>query len=120
MKSYGLAAQAVENPEILATLGEAEIRGVMGTLTLVAAAVHAKWLSVVEAENAAKQTPDGDRLLDTKEIAARLGCCVQTLVRGWKAGRYPFILKDGGRLMGSESGLERWIAARVKRQSQSH
>ena len=38
MKSINqLAAQVVENPEVLATLGEAEIRGVMGMLTLVAA-----------------------------------------------------------------------------------
>jgi predicted DNA-binding transcriptional regulator AlpA len=111
-----LAAKAVENPETLATLGEAEIRGVMGTLTMVAAAAHAKWLTVLEVEKAAKHTPDGDRLLNTKEIAKRLGCAMTTLMRGWKAGRYPFMLKDGGRLVGSESGLERWITARTRRQ----
>jgi predicted DNA-binding transcriptional regulator AlpA len=120
MKSYGLAAQAVENPEILATLGEADIRGVMGTLTMVAAAAHAKWLAVLETERASKETSTGDRLLTTKQLASKLSCSPQTLVRGWKAGRYPFILKDGGRLVGSESGLERWIAARTKRQSQAH
>jgi hypothetical protein len=48
-----LAAKAVENPEILATLSEAEIRGVMGTLTMVAAAAHAKWVTVLEAEKKA-------------------------------------------------------------------
>jgi hypothetical protein len=42
---------------------------------------------------------------------------MSTLMTGWKAGRYQFMLKDGGRLMGSEDGLTRWIAARVKRQS---
>jgi hypothetical protein len=112
----GLAARAVENPEILATLNEAEIRSVMGTLTMIVAAAHAKWLSVLEAEKAAKHTPTGDRLLDTKEIAARLGCSSTTLLRGWKSGRYSFMIKDGGRLVGSEGSLERWIAARVKRQ----
>lgn len=111
-----LAARVVETPEILATLGEAEIRAVMGTLTMIVAAAHAKWLMVLEAEKAAKHTPDGDRLLDAKQIAERLGCCVATVWRGWKAGRYPFMFMDGGRVVGSESGLERWIAARAKRQ----
>jgi predicted DNA-binding transcriptional regulator AlpA len=113
----GLAARAVENPEILATLGEADIRGVIGTLTLVAAAAYAKWLTVLETEKAAKQVASGDRLLGMEEMAERLHCSKATLHKQWKAGRYPFILKDGGRLVGSEDGLERWIAARLKRQS---
>ena len=119
MQPISLAAKAIENPEILATLGEADIRGVLGTLTMVAAAAHTHWLAVLEAEKAAKQIARGDRLLGTKEICERIGCSMTTLMRGWKAGRYPFLFKDGGRLVGSEDGLERWIAARVKRQSRS-
>lgn len=114
-----LAAKAVECPEILATLGEADIRGVLGTLTMVAAAAHAHWLAVLEAEKAANQFAAGDRLLGMKEMCERLGCSEATLQRGWKAGRYPFMLKDGGRLVGSADALERWIAVRVKRQSRS-
>lgn len=117
MKSVNtLAAQAIENPEVLATLNEAEIRGVMGTLTLVAAAAHARWLIVLAAEHASKQIAAGDRLLSAKEIAQRLGCSMATLMRSWKTGRYPFILKDGGRLVGSEDGMERWIKNRTTRQ----
>lgn len=112
-----LAAKAVEDPETLATLSEAEIRGVMGALTMVAAAAHAKWLTVLEAERASKQRAKGDRLLDTKEMCERIGCSVTTLQRGAKAGRYPFMFKNGGVWVGSEDGLERWIATRVKRQS---
>ena len=117
MQPISLAAKAVENPETLATLGEVEIRGVLGTLTMVAAAVHARWLTVLEAEKAANQIAHGDRLLGTKEICKRVGCSMSTLMVGWKAGRYPFMLKDGGRLMGSEDGLERWIRNRIKHQS---
>jgi predicted DNA-binding transcriptional regulator AlpA len=117
MQPISLAAKAVDNPEILATLGEADIRGVLGTLTMVAAAAHAHWLAVLEAENGAKQRATGDRLLGTKEICKRVGCSMSTLMVGWKKGRYPFMLKDGGRLVGSEDGLERWIKARVKRHS---
>ena len=115
MNSISLAARAIENPEILATLDEAEIRSIMGTLTMVNAAAHAKWLTVLEAEKAANQITPGDRLLGTKEICERIGCSMTTLMRGWKAGRYPFMLKDGGRLVGSEDGLERWIKNRIKR-----
>jgi predicted DNA-binding transcriptional regulator AlpA len=109
-----LAAQAVENPEVLATLGEAEIRSVMGTLTLLAAAAHARWLTVLETEQASKHA-SSDRLLSIKEIASRVGCSKATLARGRKSGQYPFILKDGRRLVGSEAGLERWIKSRTDR-----
>jgi predicted DNA-binding transcriptional regulator AlpA len=112
-----LAAKAVESPEILATLSESELRGVMGTLTMVGAAAHAKWLSVLETERASNQIARGDRLLGTKEMCERIGCSMSTLMTGWKKGRYPFMLKDGGRLVGSEDGLERWIKARTNRRS---
>ena len=117
MLPISLAAKAIENSEILATLGEADIRGVLGTLTMVAAAAHAHWLAVLESERASKQITQGDRLLNTKEMAERLGCSMSSLMTGWKKGRYPFMLKDGGRLVGSEDGLERWIKTRIKRQS---
>jgi hypothetical protein len=117
MQPISLAAKAIENPEILATLGEVEIKGVLGTLMMVAAAAHAKWLTILETEKASKQTSTGDRLLGMKEMCERLNCCPTTLLRGWKSGRYPFLLKDGGRLVGSADALDRWIATRVKRQS---
>jgi hypothetical protein len=60
----------------------------------------------------------GDRLLRTKEMAARLGCSVQMFMRGAKAGRYPFVSKHGALWVGSEDGLERWIKARSNRRGQ--
>jgi hypothetical protein len=86
MQPISLAAKAVENPETLATLGEADLRGVLGTLTMVAAAAHAHWLAALEAEKAANLTTPGDGLLGTKEMCQRLGCSEATLQRGWKAG----------------------------------
>ena len=119
MQPISLAAKAVENPETLATLGEADLRGVLATLTMVAAAAHAHWLAALEAEKAANLTTPGDRLLGTKEMCQRLGCSEATLQRGWRTGRYPFTWKEGGRVVGSADALERWIAARVKRESRS-
>jgi predicted DNA-binding transcriptional regulator AlpA len=115
-----LAAQAVETPAILTTLSEVDARRVMARLVEVAAMAYRAWVETSDREQLAKHRAAGDRLLTTKEVANRMGCAQQTLVRGWKEGRYPFMLKDGGRLVGSEGGLERWIAARTRRQSQSH
>jgi predicted DNA-binding transcriptional regulator AlpA len=89
----------------------------MGTLTMFAAAAHVRWLTVLEAEKAANQIAPGNRLIPMKEVARRLGCSVQTVLRGSKAGRYPFVIRDGGRVVGSESALERWIELRSKRRS---
>jgi len=111
-----LAARAIENPEILATLSEADLRLVMAALIETAAATYKEWISGAVVTNV---SDNGARLLNTKEMADRLHCSVQTLARGLKAGRYPFAFKNGAFWFGNEDGLERWIAARVKRQSHS-
>lgn len=63
----------------------------------------------------AEARKSGDRLLSREEIAERLHCTVQHISRGWRANRFPFLFKDGARLVGSEDGLERWIKNRVKK-----
>jgi predicted DNA-binding transcriptional regulator AlpA len=67
---------------------------------------------VLETEKASRHV-SRDRLLNAKEIAARLGYAMATVTRAWKSGRYPFMMKDGGRLVGSEDGMERWIKNRT-------
>lgn len=110
-----LAAKAIEDPATLSRLTKDEIRQVLTKLLTVTGAVAVAWLAESDADHVEKLRASGDRLLDTKEMAARIGCSVATLQRGWKRGRYPFMLKDGGRLVGSEDGLGRWIANRIKR-----
>jgi predicted DNA-binding transcriptional regulator AlpA len=117
MQPISLAAKAVETPEILATLSESELRLVMAACIETAAAAYKQWVGGAAADQIAKLERNGDRLLGTKEICKRIGCSMSTLMVGWKAGRYPFMLKDGGRLVGSEDGLERWIRNRIKHQS---
>jgi hypothetical protein len=53
-----------------------------------------------------------DKLLTLKEIAERLGTVESDVIEGWRTGRYSFILKDEGKLIGSEEGLTRWLKAR--------
>ncbi len=114
-----LTVEALGDPKQVAALSVEERRLVMAKLLVANNAVMEMWVKDLEEEQLAKQRARGDRLLGMEEMAERLHCSLASLRRGWKAGRYPFILKDGGRLVGSEDGLERWIAARVKRQSRS-
>lgn len=56
---------------------------------------------------------EGDRLLEIAEAAPMLGFKnVKSLYRA--AGRYPFTVRDGGRIKFSEKGLREWIARRVR------
>jgi hypothetical protein len=66
------------------------------------------------AREIAAMNKSGDRLLTLKDVAAILQRSPQSISKGWKAGRYPFMLKDGHHLVGSQDGLDRWIKARVK------
>jgi hypothetical protein len=55
----------------------------------------------------------GDRLLEIGEAAALLGFKnSKSLYR--VSHRYPFVVRDGGRLMFSEKGLHEWIAKRTR------
>lgn len=55
-----------------------------------------------------------DRLIEIGEAAALLGYKnSKSLYRS--AERYPFVVRDGGRLMFSEKGLHEWIARRTKK-----
>ena len=115
--SDSLASRVVETPEILASFSHAETKAVLAVLLTATGAALAKWVSDGERDQVVNQKASGDSLLDTKEVAKRLGCSVATVMRRWKSGQYPFMLKDGGRLVGSEDGLARWIKARTARRS---
>lgn len=118
MKDVGnLVVRAIDEPHTLAHLSVSENRKVLLKLLVATGAALAKWVSDAEADQIEQLRARGDRLLDTKEMAARIGCSIATLQRGWKSGRYRFMLKDGGRLVGSEYGLERWIKNRTNRRS---
>jgi hypothetical protein len=120
MESNNLVARALEEPEILADLSEGDTKKVLAKLLKATGEALAKWVEDGQRDQIAKQRAAGDRLLEMEEMMVRLGNVSRaTLQRGWRAGRYPFILKDGQRLVGSEDGMERWIKARASRQSRS-
>ena len=58
-------------------------------------------------------SPDGDRLLDVREAAAKLSISDGELYR--HSGKYPFTVRLGHRLRFSEAGIERYIRQRSGR-----
>ena len=66
------------------------------------------------AREIAEMRRDGDRVLTLKEVSAILKRSPQSISLGWRKGRYPFMLKDGAHLVGSQDGLDRWIKARAR------
>ena len=55
----------------------------------------------------AKTQGDGDHLLGAKQTAARLGMSLDYVYKN--ASEFPFAVKQGRRLLFSESGLERYL-----------
>jgi len=115
---FPLLDKVVENPALVSTFDEKTTTDVLGRFLEGIGPVMARFVKQAMAREVAEARESGDRLLNAKEIATRLDCSMQTISRGWRAGRYPFMLKDGARLVGSEDGLERWIKARSHSQSQ--
>jgi|HubBroStandDraft_6_1064221.scaffolds.fasta_scaffold596534_3 predicted DNA-binding transcriptional regulator AlpA len=118
LTTKNLTIQVLQDPASFEDLEPQGKREVLNRLVPVTAAVIAHLLADLHQNlNASQETAQSDRLLPLREIAKRLSCSERTVLRRWDAGLYPFILKDGGRLVGSEKGLERWIEARTKRQT---
>jgi predicted DNA-binding transcriptional regulator AlpA len=114
MQPISLAAKVTSDLEAFAALSLAERReALVNQLTLTIEMMRI-WTTDGQVEQIAKP---GDRLLNTKEMAQRLGCSAQMFMRGAKTGRYPFVFKHGALWVGSEDGLERWIKARTNRRS---
>jgi len=65
-------------------------------------------------ESGALATPT-DPILTLRQVADVLKCSTQKLRRGWKRGRYPFMFREGGRLLARRQDLEKWLSTCVKR-----
>jgi hypothetical protein len=109
-----LLDKLVENPALIETFDEKTTQDMLETAFKVMSPLLKRFLRDACAREDEKARRSNDRLLSREEIAERLHCTVQHISRGWRAGRYPFMLKDGARLVGSEEGLERWIKARTR------
>ena len=98
---YGLDEITFERAE---RLGEAEVRALLGRAYLVLGMLKAR-LVTLEARPRPVERPD--RLLTVVEAAVRIRRSPAELYRHKK--RYPFVVRDGGRVRVSEQRLEQWM-----------
>jgi hypothetical protein len=112
--NLAVSLNVVENPEMIEALNPAETAAAFLKLLGITERLRAKFNADAQARQVVIQRGEGDRLLDSSELMERLKCSEQTLQRALKARRWPFIWKEGGRILGSQRGLEQWI----KRHSQ--
>ncbi len=54
-------------------------------------------------------------LLTLEEAAARLRCSAQKLRKGFARDEYPFLMREGKRLVTTEERLGQWLASRARR-----
>jgi hypothetical protein len=98
---YGLDEITIERAE---RLGEAEVRALLGRAYLVFGILRSR-LVTLEARPARIERPD--RFLTIAEAAARIRRSPVELYRHKR--RYPFIVRDGGRVRVSEQRMEQWM-----------
>lgn len=106
--------KVLEDPTSVEELNEEATGELLGPLLEAALLVATRFVKHAMAQEVEEARKSGDRLLSREEIAERLHCTVQHISRGWRANRFPFLFKDGARLVGSEDGLERWIKNRTR------
>ena len=85
-----------------------EIRGELARLDTL---LLARLLSA-DGSSDADRAGDGDRLLNAKEAAAKLGASQDYLYR--YSSRFPFTVRLGRHLRFSEAGIERYIRQRMR------
>ena len=110
---FPVTTKVLETPALIERLDENTTGDVLGQLLETTQRVLRHFIDNAWAREVADAHKSGDHLLSLEEVAERLDCLPQTISRGWRAGRYPFMLKDGAHLVGSEDGLRRWLKARA-------
>jgi len=99
-KAAGLSADAVES--------------LLAKCTLLQSALVNRLLALrcVSNGNGGGQR-EGDRLLSAKEIAGRMGVCLDYVYKN--ASEFPFAWKEGRRVLFSERGLEEYLQEKMKK-----
>ncbi len=101
-------ADLVEHPERVSALPVEAVPAMLGDLERLKATL---WARLTLPQSNGQSTPDGDRLLDVKEAAAKLGVSEGWLYRSHS--KLPFTVRIGNKLLFSEAGIERYIRQRA-------
>ena len=101
----------LEHPERVSLLPPEAIPMMLGELERLRATLWAR-LSLPQS-NGHGPGEGGDRLLDVREAAAKLGASQDYLYRN--SSKLPFTVRLGRKVLFSENGIERYIRARTGR-----
>ena len=105
--------ELAENPSSAATLPLAVVEALLGKNAVVQSVLLYRLLVLRAGSEQAEHSADGDRLLDVKAAATKLGKSTDALYRN--ADKYPFTVRDGRSLRFSEQGIEKYIRQRMGR-----
>ena len=94
--------------------GYSELALVLAEIQGAAANLEA-YIAKGRVEEMAEMAEAHDRVLTLAECAERMRRSVQTLRRGLRDGRYPFLYRDKGRIFASARELDMWERRQLKR-----
>jgi hypothetical protein len=96
-----------QDPARIASLAPADAAHLLGQALAVVAL-----LAGASRAPASAPAPEADHLISAEDAAQRLSLSVGRFYKAARAGRYPFVVRDGPRVRVSTRGLERWLARR--------
>ena len=112
---FPVLEKVIENSALIERLDEQTTRVVLKRLLELTRMVMDHFIENAWAREIDDSRRSGDHLLTLKEVSERLKRSPKSISQGWRKGRYPFLMKDGAHLVGSQDGLDRWIKARTSK-----
>jgi hypothetical protein len=100
------------DPSTVATLPSDAVKALLAKCAVAQGVLLGRLLEP-ERDVAEANTLAGDRLLSIQQTAERLGCSADHLYR--HKSRFPFMVRQGRRVLFSEHGLGRYIERRMGR-----
>ena len=98
-------AELLENPGRVADLPAEAIAELRGQLAKVDTILLSRLLG--SGGNGNGESLETDRLLSAKEVAVRMGVCLDYVYKN--ASEFPFARKEGRRVLFSDRGLEQYL-----------
>ena len=100
-------------PNKAASLSADAVEGLLAKCTLIQSALVNRLLVLRCASNGNGESREGDRWLSAKEVADRMGVCIDYVYKN--ASGFPFAVKEGRRVLFSKRGLEHYLQEKMKK-----
>src|SRR3990172_4994515 len=103
-----------ESPALVSEMAADLVETLLGKCSVVQGALVSRLLALrVNGGNQPERPTEGDRLLDVREAAAKLGTSRDYLYRN--SDKLPFVVRIGRQVRYSEAGIEKFIRRRTRR-----